>query len=128
MKHISGLFHFDSSLSKHLLNPLYTGRLFCCYVLDECICHFRGVWSFLSLLFYFLWKILLVSNVDPDQTPHHVASDLGLHCLPMTLLQFSRKEWVKVSFHIVSAFCAMNKTPFKTVQICHAYCTVFIQL
>ena len=23
-----------------------------------------------------------MNNVDPDQMPHHVASDLGLHCLP----------------------------------------------
>ena len=23
------------------------------------------------------------NNVDPDQTPHDVASDLGLHCLSM---------------------------------------------
>ena len=23
---------------------------------------------------------------DPDQTPHSAASDLGLHCLPITLL------------------------------------------
>ena len=29
--------------------------------------------------------------------PHYVASDLGLHCLPMTLLQVSRLEWVKGS-------------------------------
>ena len=27
--------------------------------------------------------------------PHYVASDLGLHCLPMTLLRVSRQEWVK---------------------------------
>ena len=26
----------------------------------------------------------------PGQTPHNVASDLGLHCLPMTLLRVSR--------------------------------------
>ena len=32
-------------------------------------------------------KILLANNVDPDQTPHYVASDLSLHCL---LLQVSR--------------------------------------
>ena len=24
-------------------------------------------------------------HVDPDQMPHYVASDLGLHCLAMTL-------------------------------------------
>ena len=33
-----------------------------------------------------LWSSLLANNVDPDETPHYVMSDLGLHCLPMTLL------------------------------------------
>ena len=33
-------------------------------------------------------------QLDPDQMPHDVASDLGLHCLRMTLLWVSRKEWV----------------------------------
>ena len=36
-----------------------------------------------------------MNSVDPDQMPHYVASDLGLHCLPMTLLSVSREEWVK---------------------------------
>ena len=30
-------------------------------------------------------EILLADSVDPDQMPHYVASDLDLHCLPMTL-------------------------------------------
>ena len=30
---------------------------------------------------------------DPDQTPHSAASDLGLHCLPNTLLGISRLQW-----------------------------------
>ena len=67
---------------------------FHCYMLDESICHFRGVGSILSLLFYFRWKILCANNVYPDQMPHDVASDLGLHCSPVTLLQVSRREWV----------------------------------
>ena len=25
--------------------------------------------------------ILLANTIDPDQTPHNMASDLGLHCL-----------------------------------------------
>ena len=29
--------------------------------------------------------VLNANNVDPDQTPHSVASDLGLHCLLITL-------------------------------------------
>ena len=35
------------------IHPLYTSRLFHCYMLDESSCHFRGVGSILLLLFYF---------------------------------------------------------------------------
>ena len=58
---------------------------------DEASCHFWGVASILSLLFYFFCrKILLANTVDPDQTPQYVASDLGLKCLPVTLLPVSK--------------------------------------
>ena len=67
------------------INPQYTGGLFHYYMLDESICHFRGVMSILSL-----YSILLANSEDPYQTPHHVASDLCLHCLPMTILWISR--------------------------------------
>ena len=40
-------------------------------------------------------KILLENIVDPDQTPHYVASDLGLHCLPMTLYGFPGTNGLK---------------------------------
>ena len=36
---------------------------------------------------------LFANSGDPDQTPHSVASDLGLHCLPITLLGVSRLQW-----------------------------------
>ena len=41
----------------------------------------------LSLLFCLLIEnpVLLANDVDHDQTPHYVASDLGLHCLPLTM-------------------------------------------
>ena len=32
---------------------------------------------------------LFANSGDPDQTPLSVASDLGLHCLPITLLGVS---------------------------------------
>ena len=32
---------------------------------------------------------LFANNGDPDQTPHSAASDLGLHCLQITLLVVS---------------------------------------
>ena len=35
------------------------------------------------------------NSVDPDQTPHSAASDLGLHCLPVSLLWDARHKWVK---------------------------------
>ena len=28
---------------------------------------------------------VFANSEDPDQTPHSAASDLGLHCLPVTL-------------------------------------------
>ena len=33
----------------------------------------------------------------PDQTPQNAASDLGLHCLPITLLGVSRLQWINIS-------------------------------
>ena len=38
---------------------------------------------------------LFANSGDPDQMPHSVASDLGLHCLPITLLGVYRLQWVK---------------------------------
>ena len=29
---------------------------------------------------------LFTNSGDPDQTPHNAASDLGLHCLQITIL------------------------------------------
>ena len=37
---------------------------------------------------------LFANMGDPDQMPHSVASDLCLHCLPITLLGVSRLQWV----------------------------------
>ena len=42
----------DKTLLGSTLNPLYTGGLIHCFKLDKSICHFRGVGSVLSLLFY----------------------------------------------------------------------------
>ena len=42
--------------------------------------------DFFLHLFYFGQKFLYANSVDPEQTPRPVASDLGLHCLPISLL------------------------------------------
>ena len=36
---------------------------------------------------------LFANRVDPDHMLHLAASDLGLHCLPNTLLGASRLKW-----------------------------------
>ena len=47
-------------------------------------------------LFLFLFTveipILNANSVDPDQTPRSAASDLGLHCLPMSHLWATTHE------------------------------------
>ena len=45
---------------------------------------------------------------DPDQTPHSVASDLGLHCLPMSHKKDARHIWVKNSIILLSHESSRN--------------------
>ena len=45
---------------------------------------------------------LFANSGDHDYTPRSAASDLDLHCLPITLLQVSRLQWVKVPDKIVA--------------------------
>ena len=40
---------------------------------------------------------LFANSGDPDQMPHSVVSDLGLYCLPITLLGVFRLQWVKLN-------------------------------
>ena len=42
--------------------------------------------------FYSIFEGKSCYNVDPDQMPYYVASDLGLHCLPMTFYGFPGKN------------------------------------
>ena len=41
----------ESESTSTLISPLYTDGLFHCYMLDESICHFRGVGTVVLLLF-----------------------------------------------------------------------------
>ena len=57
--------------------------------------HFKGC----TVVFYIFIQISIEHSVsnsgDPDQTSHSVASDLGLHCLPMFHEKDARLIWVK---------------------------------
>ena len=57
---------------------------------------------------------MLTNNEDPDQMPHYVASDQGLHCLLLTLLQgfpgkngLIRKSLEEIFFLVLSFFFAL---------------------
>ena len=46
---------------------------------------------------------IFINSRDPDQMPHSTASDLGLHCLPITLLDspdytFGLRDIMKFNF------------------------------
>ena len=52
---------------------------------------------------YSLRKIakLFANSGDTDQLLHSAASDLGLHCLPITFLGVSRLQWASNSFQVL---------------------------
>ena len=56
---------------------------------------------------------LFANNGVPDQTPHSAASDLGLHCLPITLLRVSRLQWVNLKL-----VCYLVKTVIMGALLC----------
>ena len=44
---------------------------------------------------------LFANSGDPDQTPRSMESDLGLHCLLITLLRVFWLQWDKQQTHIL---------------------------
>ena len=42
-----------------------------------------------------LKKLLFANSGEPDQTPRFAASDLVLHCLPLSHKKDARLKWVK---------------------------------
>ena len=78
-----------------LPKPLTSSGLFYHNSLDRSISNSRVSGYFLLLLCFIEIPVFNASIVDPDQTPRSAASDLGLHCLPFTLLGVSRLKWVQ---------------------------------
>ena len=61
---------------------------------DRSISNKRSGWIVLFLPCLIEISVFKANNVDPDQTPRTMASDLGLHVLPMSHLRDARNEWV----------------------------------
>ena len=53
-----------------------------------------------------------VNSGDPDQTPHSVASDLGLRCLPMSHIKDARHIHVWVNKKRYGIKCHINELGF----------------
>ena len=61
-------------------------------------------------------KILLANTVDPDQMPHYVASDLGLHCLPIDPIKgFQIRKGLKTIHHPPTPFRQMRRRGMHSV-------------
>ena len=74
-----------------------------------------------GVLFHF-YSILLANSEYPDQTPRSAASDLGLHCLPMSRKWDARLIWVNMHFVNALAESFANRQPaFKSMGICYMY-------
>ena len=54
-------------------------------MLDESICHFRGVGPFCSFYSIFEWKILSANKVGPDQMPPRLASKYRWREFPVVI-------------------------------------------
>ena len=77
---------------------------------------------------------LFANSGDPDQTPRSSASNLGLHCLPITLLGDFRLQWVNqfayqeeiksnVYMYMINSFGAKLQT---TVVVCFSFFFFFV--
>ena len=58
--------------------------------LDRFISHIGGVWLLFIMTMFLENSEPYATCVVPDPTPHSAAFDLGLHCLPMSLLWDAR--------------------------------------
>ena len=98
-----GLIFITSGKLSELINRFIPSGLVCLNSLDRSISNRKGVWLFLLLCFVEI-PVRNANTVDPDQTPRSVASDLGLNCLPTSLLRAARHKWIK-DYVICSLLC-----------------------
>ena len=98
------------------INPHLPNGLSHSYQLDKSIFHLRSVWCPFPFLSYFFIEIPMKNNVDPDQTPCSAASDLGLHCLPMSQKWDARFIWVNSVFFFINVMSKTNQAPLKMTK------------
>ena len=74
---------------------------------------------FLLLLCFIEVPVFNANSVDPDQMPCSVASDLGLHCLPDTVLGVSQLKWVSPTIvcYVFRGRDSNEKNSAKSIQM-----------
>ena len=78
------------------LNPFMPNGLSHLNSFDRFISYTRGVSLVFVISCFEEISKLNANSLDPDQTPHIAASDLGLRCLPMSLLWDARRKGVRL--------------------------------
>ena len=78
-----------------IINPFILSGFFYLKSLDKFISYIGGVWLVFIMTCFVGISELNANSIDLDQKPHSVMSDLGLHCLPMSLLWGASLKWVK---------------------------------
>ena len=64
--------------------------------LNRSISSRMGVCTILLLQCFIEMHVHGAKSVDPDQTPHYAATDLGLYCLSMPIFVNARPTWINV--------------------------------
>ena len=90
--------------------------------LDRSISNSRVSGYFLPLPCFKEIPVFNASSGDPDQTPRSVASDQGLHRLPMSLLWDARYKWVNEKKDI---YCLDHLMGFKENDVLFMYLILF---
>ena len=75
-----------------MLNPFMPSGLFFPSSLNRVISNGSGVWLICIVTIFKAIHVFNAISVDPDQMPQSVVSDLGLHCLSMSLLWNARHK------------------------------------
>ena len=70
---------------------------------------------------------LNANSVDPDQTPRYAASDLGLHCLLMSLLWDAGLKWFKWDAIVLMFECDTKLRVYLAVKNASEYTSTFGQ-
>ena len=84
-----------------ILTPFMPGGLFYRNCLNQSISSLRVSGQFLLLQCFIGMRVFHANSENPDQTPRSAASDLGLHCLPMSYLWDTGHKWVKAWLYLI---------------------------